>query len=120
MKAHRSCVRIALTIVTLAALALISSAGGAQEMAKVVRISWFGAAGPWVLAKANGDFERNLNAEVKWGQYGSGGDVLTALAADQVDISLLGSPPTVGGLIRGLQVQLGALEGILATSEQLI
>src|SRR5205823_3443790 len=87
-----------------------SVSGRAEDTPKVVRISWFGAAGPWILGKANGDFDRNIGTEVKWGQYASGGDVLTALAADQVDISLLGSPPTVGGLIRGLPIEIIALE----------
>ena len=105
---------------SLVALAMITAPANAEDVPKIVRISWFGSAGPWVLAKADNAFDKNFSTEVKWSQYGSGGDVLTALAADQVDIALLGSPPTVGGLIRGLPIQIIALEGILATSEQLI
>src|SRR6476646_8496379 len=95
---------------TLIPLAMITAPANAEDVPKVVRISWFGSAGPWVLAKADNAFDENFGTEVKWSQYGSGGDVLTALAADQVDISLLGSPPTVGGLIRGLPIQIIALE----------
>lgn len=112
--------RIASLALILGTLAMITNGVHAEGVPKVVRISWFGAAGPWVLAKADSAFDKSFGTEVKWSQYGSGGDVLTALAADQVDISLLGSPPTVGGLIRGLPIQIIALEGVLTTSEQLI
>jgi taurine transport system substrate-binding protein len=120
MKSAQRGIGIAMTIGLLGIAVLTAVTAESQELPKVVRISWFGSAGPWILAKANGDFDRNIGTQVKWDQYQAGGEVLTALAADQVDISLLGSPPTVGGLIRGLPIEVIALEGVLATSEQLI
>ena len=111
---------VAAAFVSVFALLGAGSAAHAENVPEIVRISWFGAAGPWVLGKAQGTFEQRLGTKVRWDQISAGGAVLTALAANELDISLLGSPPTTGGLVRGLPVEVIAFEGVIATSERLI
>ena len=111
---------VAAALVSAITLLGAGSAARAENVPEIVRLSWFGAAGPWVLGKAQGTFEQRLGAKVRWDQISAGGAVLTALAANEVDISLLGSPPTTAGLVRGLPVEVIAFEGVIATSERLI
>jgi taurine transport system substrate-binding protein len=99
---------------------VISPLARAENPPELVRISWFGAAGPWVLGKAQGTLEQRLGTKVRWDQISSGGAVLTALAANEVDISLLGSPPTTAGIARGLPIEVISFEGVIASSERLI
>jgi taurine transport system substrate-binding protein len=116
--------RSLLAFLLVAALLHAVHAAPAQAQATAApaeaRISWFGAAGPWVLGKALGSFEQALGTKVVWRQLAAGGAVLSALAAEEVDISLLGSPPTVAGISRGLPIKVIALEGVIGSSERLI
>lgn len=111
---------VAAALVSALMLLGASFAARADNVPEIVRISWFGAAGPWVLGKAQGTFDQRLGTKVRWDQMTSGGAVLTALAANELDISLLGSPPTTAGLVRGLPVEVISFEGVIATSERLI
>ena len=113
----RDCVA---AIFAAAILSATSTIARAENPPEVVRISWFGAAGPWILGKAQGTLEQRLGTKVRWDQISSGGAVLTALAANEVDISLLGSPPTTAGIARGLPIEVIAFEGVIASSERLI
>lgn len=108
------------TVVAAMLLTSTSSVARAENPPDLVRISWFGAAGPWVLGKAQGTLEQRLGTKVRWDQMSSGGAVLTALAANEIDIALLGSPPTTAGIARGLPIEVISFEGVIATSERLI
>jgi len=110
-------------VAAIFAAAILFAAGSiawAENPPEVVRVSWFGAAGPWILGKAQGTLEQRLGTKVRWDQISSGGAVLTALAANEVDISLLGSPPTTAGIARGLPIEVISFEGVIASSERLI
>jgi taurine transport system substrate-binding protein len=87
---------------------------------EVVRIGWFGGPRPWIIGKATGMYEKALGAKVEWVQFPSGAAALTALASKQVDISRLGSTPTVAAISRGLPIEMIAISGLIATSERLI
>ena len=87
---------------------------------EVVRFGWFGGPRIWTICKANGMFEKGLGTKVEWVQFPSGAAALTSLAAKQVDISRLGSTPTVAGIARKLPIEVFAIDGIIQTSERLI
>ncbi len=111
---------LAIVLASTSALFAVSPAQGAEPVPEVVRISWYNNASPIVLAKADGTLEKSLGTKIRWDYLQSGGAVLTALAAKEVDISVLGSPPTAAGLSRGLAVDVIAFEGVIAMSERLI
>ena len=87
---------------------------------EVVRFGWFGGPRIWTICKANGMFEKGLGTKVEWVQFPSGAAALTSLAAKQVDISRLGSTPTVAGIARKLPIEVFAIDGVIQTSERLI
>jgi len=87
---------------------------------EVVRFGWFGGPRPWVIGKANGMFDKALGTKVEWVQFPSGAAALTSLAAKQVDISRLGSTPTVAAISRKVPIEFIAISGIIVTSERLI
>jgi taurine transport system substrate-binding protein len=86
----------------------------------VVRMGWFGGPRPWIIGKANGLYDKAMGTKVEWVQFPSGAAALTALASKQVDISRLGSPPTVAAMCRGVPIEMIAISGLIATSERLI
>lgn len=51
-----------------------------------------------------------LGVEIKYIKVGGGGDMLRAIAGDQVDFGGLGNPPTAIGVTRGLP-----MKGIMAS-----
>ena len=87
---------------------------------EVVRFGWFGGPRPWIIGKANGMFDKGLGTKVEWVQFPSGAAALTALASKQVDISRLGSTPTVAAIARKLPIEFIAIGGIIVKSERLI
>ena len=87
---------------------------------EVVRLGWFGGPRPWIIGKANGMFEKSFGTKVEWVQFPSGAAALTSLAAKQVDISRLGSTPTVAAISRKVPIEFIAISGIIVTSERLI
>lgn len=87
---------------------------------EVVRLGWFGGPRPWVIGKATGMFDKALGTKVEWVQFPSGAAALTSIAAKQVDISRLGSTPTVAAISRKVPIEVIAISGIIATSERLI
>lgn len=92
----------------------------AQEKPDVVKLGFFGGPRPWIIGKALGMFEKDFGTKVEWVQFGSGADALTAIASGQVDISRLGSTPTVASIARGLPIEMIAISGVIATSERLV
>src|SRR5688572_30383675 len=87
---------------------------------EVVRLGWFGGPRPWIIGKATGMFDKALGTKVEWVQFPSGAAALTSLAARQIDISRLGSTPTVAAIVRKLPIEMIAISGIIVTSERLI
>jgi taurine transport system substrate-binding protein len=106
----------ALAGLLLFAVAPIASAADPE----VVRFGWFGGPRPWIIGKATGMFDKALGTKVEWVQFPSGAAALTSIAAKQVDISRLGSTPTVAAMSRKLPIEMIAISGVIATSERLI
>jgi taurine transport system substrate-binding protein len=108
------------------AAAIVAGFGGmmapgmAAEKPEVVRLGFFGGPRPWIIGKAQGLFEKDFGTKVQWVQMSSGAAGLSALAAGEVDITRLGSTPTVASIARRLPVKLIAISGVIATSERLV
>ena len=120
MQITKSGLSFAASLASAVAMVAVTSAVRAEDVPEIVRVTWFGNAAPWVLGKADGTLEKRLGTRVRWDNLPTGGAVLTALAAKEVDISLLGSPPTTAGISRGLPIEVISFEGVIATSERLI
>ena len=113
-----------MTVTVLAGSLLMTGAiapvAVAADAPEVVRFGWFGGPRPWVIGKAKGMFEEALGTKIEWVQFPSGAAALNSIAAEEVDISRLGSTPTVAAIARGLPIEMIAISGIIATSERLI
>lgn len=107
------------TAATFGVHALFSQAVAADKP-DTVKLGYFGGPRPWIIGKAQGLFEKDLGTKVEWVQFPSGAAALNALAAGEVDISRLGSTPTVAAITRKLPVKMIAISGIIATSERLV
>jgi taurine transport system substrate-binding protein len=103
----------------LAATAVCSAAAGAADLPKEVRITYSGGAQLIVQAKADGSLEKAFGTPVKWVQFATGADVLTLLAANEVDIANFGSSPTVTALVRKLPVEVVGVSANISTYEHL-
>lgn len=87
---------------------------------EVVRLGWVGGPRPWIIGKATGMFDKAFGTKVEWVQFSSGAAVLSAIASKQVDISRIGSTPTVAAIARKLPIEMIAISGVIAKSERLI
>ena len=114
--------RTLFAVAAAATLGLCVMAGPsmAADNPDVVRLGFYGGPRPWIIGKAQGLFEKDLGTKVQWVQLSSGAAGLSALAAGEVDISRLGSTPTVASIARRLPVKMIAISGVIATSERLI
>ena len=97
---------------------VLSTASAAEP--DVVRFGWFGGPRTWTICKANSMFEKGIGTKVEWVQFPSGAAALTSLAAKQVDISRLGSTPTVAAIAASCLSKFSRSPGSSMTSERLI
>jgi len=111
---------VAVSLVAVLGWASAPPAAFAQAKPDIVRLGFYGGPRPWVIGKATQMFDKDLGTKVEWIQFSSGADALTALASGQVDISRMGSTPTVAAIARGLSIEMIAISGVIATSERLI
>lgn len=111
---------LSLGVAVLLAAGFAAEVVRAQDKPDVVKLGFFGGPRPWVIGKAQGMFEKDFGTKVEWVQFSSGADALTAIASGQVDISRLGSTPTVAAIARGLPIEMIAISGVIATSERLV
>ncbi len=75
---------------------------------------------PTKLAQADGLYERALGKPVIWRKFDSGTDVITALAAGDIDFGNLGSSPLAVAATRQLPITTVALASRLGRSESLV
>ncbi len=100
----------------VAALAL--SAGAA--LAENVIIGHFGSPTPMQVARAAGAFDAATGWTIEWRQFGSGTEVIAAMASGDVQVAELGSSPLAIGTSQGLEIQLFMIAQGLGTAESLI
>lgn len=104
----------------VAAATLLSGFASAQDMPDKVTFAYFNDPKPWILGKAENAFEKRMGVPIQWRSFSAGGAALSALAAGEVDISRLGSSPTVAGIVNGLPIDVIGISGVITGSERLI
>ncbi len=75
---------------------------------------------PWKVAIAEGVFEKETGATIRWVKFDSGAKVINAMASGQVDIALAGSSPIAAGVSRGVDMQLFFIQEDIASAEALV
>ncbi|MBP2231946.1 taurine transport system substrate-binding protein [Azospirillum agricola] len=116
---------LAVPLAPAALLSSLASSAAAQTatapaVPEVVRLGYAGGPRVWMLGKADGSYEKAFGTKVQWVPFNSGADVLTLLAAKELDIVRFGSSPAVAGIIRKLPIEVIGVSGVIATSERLI
>jgi taurine transport system substrate-binding protein len=87
-------------------ISLIAVAGPSFAQGKKVTIGYQLIYGPFLVAIANGDFERATGYKIEWRQFDSGNNVATAMASEDVQVGPVGSSPFAAVVSRGVQLQL--------------
>jgi taurine transport system substrate-binding protein len=99
-----------------AALALTAGA----SLAENVIIGHFGSPTPMQVARAEGKFDAATGWTIEWRQFGSGTEVIAAMASGDVQVAELGSSPLAIGASQGVEFQLFMIAQGLGTAESLI
>jgi taurine transport system substrate-binding protein len=103
-------------ILGTATLALTAGAALAQD----VIIGHFGSPTPMQVARAEGTFDAATGWTIEWRQFGSGTEVIAAMASGDVQVAELGSSPLAIGASQGVDYQLFMIAQGLGTAESLI
>jgi len=89
-------------------------------LAENVIIGNFGSPTPMQVARAEGKFEAATGWTIEWRTFGSGTEVIAAMASGDVQVAELGSSPLSIGTSQGLEIQLFMIAQGLGTAESLI
>jgi taurine transport system substrate-binding protein len=108
----------------VSAVCILAMTGGAsvahaENVPAEVRLAWAGAPRVWVLARADGSFDKAFGTKVRWVQFATGADVLALFASNAIDIARFGSNPAVAGITQRLPIEVIGVPEIIATSERL-
>ena len=103
-------------LIGAATLALTAGAALAED----VIIGHFGNPTPMQVARAEGMFDAATGWTIEWRQFGSGTEVIAAMASGDVQLAELGSSPLSIGTSQGLDIQLFMIAEGIGTAESLI
>jgi taurine transport system substrate-binding protein len=103
-------------LIGAATLALTTGA----TLAETVIIGNFGNPTPMQVARAEKKFEAATGWEIEWRTFGSGTEVIAAMASGDVQVAELGSSPLAIGTSQGVDIQLFMIAEGLGTAESLI
>lgn len=93
-------------LLALAAGLALSTAASAAEKPEKVTIGYLNLVNAQLVTKNLGLVAKHMpDVEIEYIKVGGGGDMLRAIAADQIDFGGLGNPPTAIGVARGLPIQ---------------
>jgi taurine transport system substrate-binding protein len=78
----------------------------AQEKPKKITIGFLNLVNAQLITKGLGLHEKAMpGIEIEWIKIGGGGDMLRAIAGNQVDFGGIGNPPSAIGVTRGLPIK---------------
>jgi taurine transport system substrate-binding protein len=92
----------------------------ATARADDVIIGHFGNPTPMQAARAEGKFDAATGWTIEWRQFGSGTEVIAAMASGDVQVAELGSSPLSNGTSQGLKMELFTIAQGIGTAESLI
>ncbi len=102
------------------AAVLLAGATATAALAEKVVIGHFGTPIPMQAAVAAGEFEKATGWEIEWRKFGSGAEIIAAMASGDLKISELGSSPLAIGASQGVDYQVFAISNIIGEAESLI
>lgn len=108
------------TLIATVAAFMMAGAASTAAMAEKVVIGHFGTPIPMQAAAAAGEFEKATGWEIEWRKFGSGAEIIAAMASGDLKISELGSSPLAIGASQGVDYQLFAISNIIGDAESLI
>lgn len=92
--------------IALAASMVLTATSALADAPKKVTIGYLNLVNAQLVTKSLGLVQKEMpGVEIEYIKVGGGGDMLRAIAADQVDFGGLGNPPTAIGVTRGLPIQ---------------
>jgi taurine transport system substrate-binding protein len=94
------------TLSLILMLACMVGPGSVLAQKKEVTIAYQAINGPFLVAIANGDFEKATGYKINWRRFDSGAKVATAMASGDVQIGVIGSSPLTAAVSRGVDLQL--------------
>lgn len=103
-------------LIGTATLAMTAGMG----LAETIIIGNFGSPTPMQVARANKAFDAATGWDIEWRTFGSGTEVIAAMASGDVTIAELGSSPLAIGASQGVDLQLFMIAQGLGTAESLI
>ncbi len=95
------------TLLTTLAASLAVSTSAVAEAPEKITIGYLNLVNAQLVTKNLGLVAKHMPdvGEIEYIKVGGGGDMLRAIAADQIDFGGLGNPPTAIGVARGLPIQ---------------
>lgn len=91
-----------------------------SAVAETVIIGNFGSPTPMQVARAEKKFEAATGWEIEWRTFGSGTEVIAAMASGDVQVAELGSSPLAIAASQGVELELFMIAQGLGTAESLI
>jgi len=107
---------LARAFATVGLTALMAGSG----LAETVIIGNFGSPTPMQVARAEKKFEAATGWEIEWRTFGSGTEVIAAMASGDVQVAELGSSPLAIAASQGVELELFMIAQGLGTAESLI
>jgi taurine transport system substrate-binding protein len=101
-------------------MALIVCGIASTAQAESVTIGIQSMIAPWKKAIAEKEFEKATGWTIKWRNFDSGGDVMTAMASGDVQIGVAGSSPIAAAVSRGVPIQIFWVLDNIADAEALV
>lgn len=103
---------------------LLGVAAGAMlatsALAENIVIGHFGNPTPFQASRSDGKFDAATGWTIEWRQFGSGTEVIAAMASGDIKLAELGSSPLAIGASQGVDLQLFMLSEGIGTAESLI
>ncbi len=113
-------IRVLLLVIALGGAGLVAAQRFAGPARQAVVIGYQTGVDPSKVAQAEGLYERAIGKPVVWRKFDSGTDVITALAAGDIDFGDLGSPPLAIAATRQLPITAIVLVSRLGSTEALV
>jgi taurine transport system substrate-binding protein len=92
----------------------------AQELPKQLIIGYQAIPNPETVVKELGWHEKQLGLPIQWVKFDSGRHVNEALAADEVDIGLVGTSPCAAAISNNLAIEVIWIHDVIGDSEALV
>lgn len=94
------------TLLGVASALVMGSAALAEEAPEEITIGYLNLVNAQLVTKNLGLVQKYMpDVKINYIKVGGGGDMLRAIAADQIDFGGLGNPPAAIGVARGLQIK---------------